>query len=142
MTQRLRRLVRGLRDPDTRVTKIGWASLATGVVILVMGFREYGDGGISRFMEEVHSNAARTFLGVASTVVLVDRRNAARAAHAELQALRRDLASTDPHDASRAARELRSRSDLESGALNDSDLRGAALSDAYLAGLVARRTSL
>jgi hypothetical protein len=131
-----RRLV---KDDDWTVQRIGLLFLIGSILLIILGYPIAHPNErftLSTLVEDLYSNVSSELIGIAVTILIIDRiyrrydeRNEEKRARVDLT---RQLGSTVNEVAKRAAEELRAKGWLTDGSLQEIDLRAANLEDARL----------
>jgi hypothetical protein len=114
--------------PERTALLVGVGALLLALALLVLDFFGPSKEKWENFLEDHYGDVAFVLLGVAGTVLIIDRLNATRAHGSLVSSLIRDMAGADHGLALRAARELHAAGEVTNGRLDGVDLSGGALS--------------
>jgi hypothetical protein len=136
MKSLFRRLI---KDDDYTVQRIGFVFLVGSFLLIIVGYpiaHPNEPFTLSTLVEDLYSNVSSELIGIAVTILIIDRiyrrydeRNEEKRARVDLT---RQLGSTVNEVAKRASEELRAKGWLTDGSLQEIDLRAANLEDARL----------
>lgn len=132
----MRRLLSKLADSLT-VEMLGLLLGIIGIAVTVIGhINQYGTFNARQLFADMYGNAGSELLGIAVTILLIDKLVERRDRLQQKERLIREMGSRDNGTALGAVDELRARGWLTDGSLTRADLKYANLSDANLADAV------
>lgn len=126
------------------VGKLGMFLLALAVVGALPGYFENHPApfNIEDLIKDFYENLSSEVVGIAFTVLIIDRLTKLREGQQEKQNLIRQVRSSDSRMAFEALEHLRAQGWLEGGALRGANLQGANMPDADLQGVDLKGTNL